>query len=313
MIQLNENIVYIGIIDKKKCFIYFYLFDKNDYIFQFALKYYDEKTMYEEIKTKIKTKGIGLYLKEIKINSTINDIYNEKDDIIGSFINDYKQKYSNGIKREGNIGFINGILIGLINLEPIKKIFLDEKKISGMLSKNTKFTQYFNDLIKNLYSQEEEDKYKDNNDNKNMPNSPFIEEIQQKYQNDDIFKDIKVLTDFLLMKLHNEQKTDFDNKKYIYIETELSGQYNGRDLENFYRTNNSFIQENFFFEIENSYQCYFDYCKKYNQYYEIKCALFFNNLSFTSYKHKNDLITINDLLDTLNKDNRCPKCKTEIK
>ena len=115
------------------------------------------------------------------------------------------------------------------------------------------------------------------------------------------------------MKLHNEQKTDFNNNQYIYIETELSGQYNGRDLENFYKINNSFIQENFFIEIENSYQCYFENCKKYIQYYEIKCALFFNNLSFTTYKHENDLITIKDLLDTLNKDIECTQCQNKCK
>ena len=149
-LQSYENKVYLGIIDNKnKGVIYFYLFDENKYSFEFLLQFYEENIIYEEIKTKIKTKGIGLYLIEMGIDFSENeshDLYNDKMEMIGLCINNNKKKNNiileslipKNIQNEDNYGFINKILIGLINLEPFKKIFLNIKK---MVEKNSKYTQ----------------------------------------------------------------------------------------------------------------------------------------------------------------------------
>jgi hypothetical protein len=305
-LQSYENKVYLGIIvNKNKSVIYFYLFDKNKYSFEFLLQFYEESIIYEEIKTKIKTKGIGLYLIEMGIdfsNNDFHDLYNDKMEMIGLCFNKKKNDIilesliPKNIQNEDNYGFINKILIGLINLEPFKKIFLNKK---NMVDKNSKYTQYFYELIQNLYYVKKKSK-------ENLLDK-FVEGIKQQYKNNDIFKNIEELTKFLLINLQNEQKREIDGKKYIYLETELNKQLNDKDLDNFYKENNSFIQESLFFALETCFKCNNGNCGYQYGYYTIKFALVFHNVQLNN-KNKDDKISIKTIFDNLNKDIKCKKC-----
>ena len=251
----HNNKVYIGIIDNNnKCVIYFYLFDQDVYLFEFVLQFYDEEIMREEIKTKIKTKGIGFYLIEMGINLanrfTNYDLINEKMDIIGFYINNCKIKnddisvermISKSIKKIENYDFINGVLIGLINLEPIKKIFLNKNILKNLIDNNSKYTQYLYELIQDFYLKNEDKNY---SENKLIVDC--IKKIREKNNSNNIYNNIILLIEFLLLNLHNEQKRDNNGKKLIDNKIDFNAYFNFENLPYFYQTNKSFIQESFF-------------------------------------------------------------------
>ena len=83
----------------------------------------------------------------------------------------------------------------------------------------------------------------------------FMKAIQEISKNSHILENIKSLIEFLLLKLHNEQ-----NKKNKNFITTLDKMYKtDKDIKEFYKINESFIQKSFFFEMEFEKHCYFCY------------------------------------------------------
>ena len=71
---------------------------------------------------------------------------------------------------------------------------------------------------------------------------------KEKLNSKDIFNDIKSLIEFLLLRLHDEQKTDNNKKRIKNSETKLYVPYNSEEelYNNFYSKNYSLIQQLFF-------------------------------------------------------------------
>ena len=309
-----DSKAYIGIIDNKnQATIYFYLIDKDKYTFEFLIQFYDETIMIEEIYFNIKEKGIGLYLNEMGVDfSTKNnyDLINNNLEIIGNFINCtenneynlYKQIASNGIKYIEYSGYLNGVIIGLMNLEPIKNLFFDKSKLINMIDKDSVFTKYFYEIFQELHYLKKEDENKVENLCIN-----FMKTIQEISKDSHILENIKSLIEFLLLKLHNEQ-----NKKNKNFITTLDKMYKtDKDIKEFYKINESFIQESFFFEMELDKHCYFCY-KDIKEYY-MCCTLNFNiEQLYRKYKN-NNIISFYNILDNLNLDTSCPFCGEPIR
>ena len=70
--KFSTDNLYMGMLDiyNKDCNIYFYLYDKGEYKFEFLIQYNNITILYEEIEH-IKEKGIGKYLYELGMNLRI--------------------------------------------------------------------------------------------------------------------------------------------------------------------------------------------------------------------------------------------------
>ena len=134
-----------------------------------------------------------------------------------------------------------------------------------------------------------------------------MNQIEKDYGSDFIFTDIKLLIDFLLLKLHEEQKVDFKNQRIKNRETELFKTFKSEDeiIKKFYDKNQSLIQKLFFFDIKLSFEC--NYCTNKNIEYYVNFSLDFD------IEQSNDNITISNLLETLNININCDKCNKSLK
>ena len=118
-------------------------------------------------------------------------------------------------------------------------------------------------------------------------------------ENSNLFNNCKLLIEFLLLQMHNEQRKE-NKKNYIKLE---SLRYNNKEemKNDFYRNNNTIIQKLFFFETK--YYCTCDKCKSEDfTNYLINCSL-----EFKLEENKKE-IKINDLLNNLTQKKVCAKC-----
>ena len=309
--QKQIDKLYLGILDNSNNkIIYFYLIDKGDYTFDFLIDL-NVKNI-NEIINNIKIKGIGQFLYEMGVDTNLKeeDLFDSDLIKIGSFINFNNQlkkdicsrEYAKSIK---NSDYFCGILQCLANIIEFRDFFLNKKEIIKFNEKDYLFTKHFYRIIQDLWFGFDD---KVNND----LNINFMEEIK-KINSNNIFNNIKLLIDSLLLKIHNEIKTDKKGKIIKNIDTKLDEMYNEENqIIKFYENNNSIIQKLFFFEVELKSSCYF--CQKDT----LNCYL--NYCSFEleikqtkeSKEQKNNKIQ-NILSYNLNEDTKCLVCSKSIK
>ena len=303
----NKNI-YAGLINNKDLnenesfIIYFYLVKNNNFEIEFIINYKDKERMNKEIKDNIIPNGVYVYLNIMsniheKNNIVQKPLYDLDLNKIGFYINLNNKEinnikfheYSKYLEYTPNSYFYCGLIQCLLNIKRFREIFLNKQfLIESNLVKNSPIT-------KKLYQIFQDKWYWTNNKEIDIS---LIYDINNEDSN--IFKNCKLLIEFLLLHMHNEERKE---KNFLKLD---SLRYNDKDIikKEFYKNNNTMIQQLFFFE---TYQYYF--CNKCETgdygYYSINCVL-----EFELEKNKKD-IKIYDLLDNLFQMKDCELCKTK--
>ena len=199
--------------------------------------------------------------------------------------------------------YLIGVLLCLINLESLYDFFLDKNQLINIIEEDSIYTKYFYKITQDLWNYDDKE-----NDNNLYIN--FMKEIK-KSNIKDIFNDIKSLIEFLLLRLHDEQKTDNNEQKIKNSEPELYVSYNTEEelFNNFYSKNNSFIQQLFFFDLQSNYYC--ENCQIGGLQYYVNCILEFN---FEQMNNKlKERIDIYDILDCIFEEDNFCECGQPIK
>jgi len=306
--QKEKKNIYVGLIynkdikDNKSFFIYFYLVKNNEFEIEFIVNYYNKEKMFKEIKGNIIPSGIEVYLNIMKINYENNNLeqkslYDLDLNNIGYYINLNNKdlnnikitEYSKGLEYFPNTYFYSGIIQCLINIKPLRNIFLNKQFLI-----NTKFIEN-SPITKKLYKIFQDKWYWTNN---NEIYGSLINDINNEDSN--IFYNCKLLIEFLLLNIHNEQRKE-DKKNFVKLD---SLRYYSEDemKKDFYINNNTIIQRLFFFET--MYYCKCEKCGTGDYMsYRINCVLEFElEIDKTEIK-------INDLLDSLSQMKECLICK----
>ena len=306
--QKEKKSIYIGLIynkdikDNKLFVIYFYLVKNNAFENEFIVNYYNEEMMFKEIKDNILPNGIEVYLNIMRINyENYNlekkSLYDIDLNNIGFYINLNNKEinnikiteYSKVLEYFPNTYFYSGIIQCLVNIKPLREIFLNKQFLI-----NNKFIEN-SPITKKLYKIFQDKWYWTNN---NEIYGSLINDIKNEDSN--TFYNCKLLIEFLLLNIHNEQRKE-NNKNFVKLD---SLKYNSEDemKRDFYENNNTIIQKLFFFETMNYCKCekceIGDYVS-----YRINCVL-----EFELEINKKE-ITINDLLDSLSQMKECVICK----
>ena len=272
---------YIGIFGEVQfnTIIYFYSFNNDKYSFEFLIKY-NKKYIDHEI-IKIIDNGILIYLSNNNINIEYNEnelvkeitqnIYNEENKKVGFFVkktpdksNHNLQPHSKGLEFEISDNF-NQILLCLINLEPFRDYFINNKK-EFKFQDNYIISYYFYKITQDLWiSNYEGDK-------------KIYFEFREKIK--EYIKSNKILIDFILQSLHNESINIEFGKSFKLKE----------DLNNYLSKSKSIFQDNFFFKLKQEKIC--NECKIEHKQYSYHCAL-----EIRISKQISKIITLNDLLN----------------
>ena len=314
---LNENVnnnqirKYICIIKENN--IVFYSFSKYCRDFEYYISFNDEKIMKEEIQRYIIKRGIGSYFNDIALNpsnETFNLInYNLK--LFGSCINfkNYNNKIDTkyrlkALKSDKSLNFYNDVLLCLVNIVQLKNFFCDREKLINLIEEDSVFSKYFYKIVQDMCLDINEEKNKDDI-YINLKN-----EIINKSESNDILNNIKLLIEFILLRIHNELRTDQNGKKIkakFTILDEIYQDYNEIN-KSFYPINKSIIKDLFFFEIEMNYEC--KNCKHYEKVYFLKSSM---DLDITKKSNKlrtTKIISISDLLG-LEENKKCVICNND--
>ena len=290
--------------------IFFYSILKHSCEFEFLISYENEGIANEEIQKKIIKKGIGSYINENGVECSINyyNILNYDLKEIGFCINFdknkknlYKKERSKLLKDINDSYFLNNVLQCLVNIKELKSFFFNQNQLIDLIDGNSIFSKYFYKVFLDMWNTNDEDK--DNNDiYENLK-----KDIKRISESNNILNNISLLIEFLLLRIHDEIKTDKDGNKMQNSFTRLDEMYqNYKDMNtNFYPFNNSIIKDLFFFEIQTSYNC--SSCGRNENQFFIKCIL---ELELTQKPNKwknNNNISIYDFLD-LNQTLNCLKC-----
>ena len=206
--------IYCGIFDNNKNnkIIYFYFFTNEKLIFKFLLDYDNDNIMESEMK-KITQKGIIKYLDEMGI-----DFYKkEKQYLIdlefkklGLFFNNYEKienndniYYSRPLERNEGSYKYNDIIQCLVNIGPLKDLFLNRNKLykEKIIEENKKITFNFYKLMQYMWHWDPI--IINNDDDQSMI---FMIEIISLFNNNLILNDIKLLIEFILLSMHCETK-----------------------------------------------------------------------------------------------------------
>jgi len=314
---LNENVnnyqarKYICIIGENN--IVFYRFSKYYCDFEYYINFNDEKIMKEEIQKYIIKKGIGSYFNDICLdpsNETFNLInYNLK--LFGSCINfkNYNNKIDTkfklkALKIDKNQNFFNDVLLCLVNIEQLKNFFCDREKLINLIEEDSVFSKYFYKIVQDMRLDINEEKNKDDI-YINLKN-----EIIKKSESNDILNNIKLLIEFILLRIHNELRTDKNDKK---IKTKFSlldkiyQDYNEIN-KTFYPINKSIIKDLFFIEIEMNYEC--KNCNHYEEVYFLKSSIDFDITQKSNILKAKKIISIYDLFG-LEENKKCIICNND--
>ena len=291
---------YFGIINtgRASVIINFYSFDNDEYSFEFLVNYNNCENFNNEI-LKILNKGIISYLSENNIYPNITqykkdlikeerlNLYNENK-IVGFLKKGTQDKYdilpfSKGLEFEKSDNF-NEILLCLINLEPFKEFFL---KKEFKYDEHHIISNYFDKILNDLWN-------KNYDENKKIY-IDFKEKIIQK-QN---LKSNKILIDFILKSLHNEN-----------VSLEFGGDFNSEDdlKNNCFTKSESIFQKNFFIKLYLEKFCPICKNKDYKYFYDCSLEIYPNIIE------NQKIITINDLLEfKMNEDVVCMNIYEEKK
>ena len=242
--NIKNNSYYFGLFDAN--IIYFYFFENKSYKkFDFFVKYNDTNSMPERIK-EINSKGIEAYLYELGIDLTkigkqslIDDDFN----IIGEYfslndklINEDISAHSKPLKNVA-INYYNGVIQCLVNIHPLKTLFLNKNKLMNICrnprinDKPVTFNFYL--LMKYIWNNDINDELKENT---------FLAAMKSLSKDINIFNNIKLLIEFILLSIHYESYTNIS--KIVYKLDYLRKNINS--------TNQSFIKDLFFFNILSS-------------------------------------------------------------
>ena len=302
----NENQKYIGVKIGNK--IFFYTQSKFMLKFEFLIDYENEEIIKDHIEKYIIKKGIGSYINDMGVNFSIkyfNLIDYEFNEIGSCFnfninkINLFKRERTKLLKGDQNSFFFNNVLQCLVNIKEIKNLFFKKRDLIDLIDNNSIFSKYFYRIVLDMW-----DIYDIDNDNiyENLK-----KELTKATESDNILNNISLLIEFLLLRIHNEIRTDKDGNKINDKFTKLDEMYqNYNEINNlFYPINYSLIKDLFFFEVQTSYSC--NSCKFSENQFFIKC-IFDLDLNKESYKLRNsENISIYSLLN-LPQSIKCIKC-----
>ena len=233
--------------------IIFYSILKHTFEFEFLINYYEkEEIINEEIQKKIMKKGIGSYINEYGVEYSNNyyNILNYDLKEIGFCINFDKEKKKLYIKDRSKFlkggkdsYFFNGILQCLVNIRELKNFFFDQNQLINLIDENSIFSKYIYKIFLDMWNSNDEDK--DNNDiYENLK-----KDIKRISESNNILNNISLLIEFILLRIHDEIKTDKEGNKMKGGITRLEEVYkNYNDMNSiFYPFNKSIIRELFFF------------------------------------------------------------------
>ena len=299
---------YIGL--KKENKIFFYLILKHTFEFAFLINYEKEEIINEEIQKKIMKKGIGSYIIEngVEFANNYYNIINYDLKEIGFCINFDKNKkllYKTGrsklLKDAKNSYTFNNVLQCLVNIKELKNFFFDQNQLIDLIDDDSIFSKYIYRIFYDMWNTNDED-----NDNNEIYEN-LKKDIKRISESDNILNNAGLLIEFLLLRIHDEIKTDKDNNKMKDDITRLEKVYNNYNDMNslFYPYNCSIIKDLFFFELQASYKCYS--CKYNENQMFIKCFLELELDQKLNKLKNNEYITIYDLLD-LKQTLKCIKC-----
>ena len=311
-----KNKLYFGILPSNKNDIYFYSFKQQNYTADFLIHYEDNDLLFFEIKNQILTKGIEAYLYEMGVNynrEKKQNLFNFRLEKIGLiyFLNsnleyNYPLHNSNTLENIKDSHYYNGVIQCLINIRPLKHIFLnrsrlvnsvlvDKKNINENKVDNNnkkKITLEFYKLIQYMWH-----KYypnENNEDNNGNQAIIFLSEINNISKEKNLFSNIKYLIQFILLSMHFEQRLNENNNKEI--------KYNLKEFKKtFHEIKNTFISDLFFFELEKS-KCCKNTCSTNHM-------IVYLMDSFNKKDKERDSINIDSILSQANMEILCNNCK----
>ena len=307
----NKNIkktLYFGIIDNNMNEIYFYLFEKQNYSVDFIISYTNHNIFLSEIENKIVLKGIEIYLNEFGFDlfkpQEFQELINLDLEVIGKFLNkeikniNNNTDYSKPLPKVEESFYYNGVIQSLVNIDQLKRLFLNRAKLLKKIRKNHKMSMNFYKLMQYMWI------FKENKNNKeeilSINSYIFLSDILELSKNVDIFKDIKQLIEFILLSMHCEQKLNqnIQEKDEQNINYEID---NLKEMST--EIKNSFIKELFFFELELDNKC----CDNNSI---MDCyLLYFSSKELETIQ--NQSINIDSIIP-LKKYFKCKNCKKEI-
>ena len=294
----NPKKIYFGILEDNTNVIYFYKFEKSKYNVQFLIKYENANILSKEIEDNILVKGIETYLYEMRINieHKLQFLINDNLEKIGIILNvnvDVKNKfiipeYSNKLEFINDSYFYVNVIQCLVNIEDLKKIFLNRSELfkKKIVDENEYITFHFYKLIGLIWLNFYCNTYFDELENQS---EIFLVEIKEKFDKENILKNMKLLIEFILLSMHKEQIAKNNNKSISYKET---------TLKKFYTKNKpTFISDIFFFKLK------FECCPKK---FSTNCILSVstNNL----YIKDNESVDIETILSNAEIVLYCDKC-----
>jgi hypothetical protein len=190
--------------------------------------------------------------------------------------------HSNSLEYFNDFIYYNGVLQCLVNIEPLKDIFLNRNKLSNEIINNTIITKDFYYLMQYMW----------NNTKDNMQNtqaSIFL--IDLEFLSQDLNK-IKSLIEVIILSMHYEHNDHNEQKK----------NYDINDLKkDFLEKKYSFISDLFFFELLSDKKC----C---NKHLSLKsCMLVFDIDEFYN-KSNGKIINTEKIISDAKMKLTCDKC-----
>jgi hypothetical protein len=154
--------------------------------------------------------------------------------------------------------YYNDVIECLVNLEPLKNIFLNRKELLNrkIIQDKKNLTYYFYKLMHYMWYWEPDNK-KDDEDQSII----FMEKIKSLFNDDNLLKDInsfKLLIESILLSIHYEYPSNYKNKDIIYNLNEMK-------KNNKFYSIKSIIQDIVFFDLLLDSECkYYKNCKSTN-------------------------------------------------
>ena len=256
-------------------------------------------------------KGIGSYINDMGVEFSVKyfNLIDYEFNEIGFCVNFdikkrslYKRERTKLLKDvENSSYFFNHVLQCLANIKEFKNFYFDRTELISLIDNNSIFSKYIYKIVLDMWNTGD-----DENDNHDIYEN-LLKEIIRISESNKILNNASLLIEFLLLRIHNEIRTNKEGKKiksdFFTLDEMFQSYKELNDL--FYPYNNSFIQNLFFFEVKTSYKCPF--CKSNENHLYVKCILDFD-LDQKSNKIKNtEYISIYDFL-SLSQNIKCIKC-----
>ena len=309
-VNTNGKIYLCVIIDS---IIYFYSIKNGKYNIKFLIKFNNEEILKNEVEKKISIFGLESYLNFMIINH--NEPYKLVDidfKEIGSLIK-ISKKFEILKKRE--FPYMKKMRDEYIKVYSILECLFNIKELKDYIIKDNKliedsFSFHFFQILRIMWNYPERYEIQNSNEFENLFSS-FLIQLQElsKDYNKNIFDDIKLLMETIVLELQKDLYKSNFNKDFIFNDKLY------RDLNTINKLNEKiFFQELFFFDVELSQKCKCqNNCTYYRKYFlefnidekdkdkSIDIKTLFKNLDDTEVCEKNHKMTITRKLITLPK------------